>query len=221
MARYVSMGNSITAGYQSGGINDSTQQAFLRGALRQSGQCTVLCAFAPGTGLRPAAHQQHLRRPRRRRHGEHLRPPGRRAALLRQQRRSAGRHLFSPTDNLSPFSNSNPLTTFILGGRTQVQAMQDAKPTFVSVWIGNNDVLGAFTSSSNPGNPALVTPLPAFQANYDAMLDSIETTGASAILLSVADVTVLPYLHMAPSTGASGPASAPEFRPQRFPRTSA
>ena len=100
---------------------------------------------------------------------------------------------FSPTDNLSPYSNSNPLTTFILGGRTQVQAMQDADPTFVTAWIGNNDVLGALTSTTNPGDPALVIPVPAFESSYGAMLDAIEATGASAALIGVGDVTSIPY----------------------------
>ena len=35
----------------------------------------------------------------------------------------------------------NALTTFILGGETQVQRAAEAQPTFVSAWIGNNDVL--------------------------------------------------------------------------------
>ena len=92
------------------------------------------------------------------------------------------------------FANSNALTTFILGGRTQVQAMLDADPTFVTAWIGNNDVLGSLTSSSNPGNPALITPEPVFEANYTGMLDSIEATGAkAATLIGVADVSVIPY----------------------------
>lgn len=193
MARYVSMGNSITAGYQSGGINDSTQQRSYAVLFASQANAPFFVPSLQGRGCAPpltnnisgarvgggTASTCDLRADERLFYVSNVAVPGATS--------------FSPTDNLSPFSNSNPLTTFILGGRTQVQAMQDAKPTFVSVWIGNNDVLGAFTSSSNPGNPALVTPLPVFQANYDAMLDSIETTGASAILFSVADVTVLPY----------------------------
>ena len=54
-------------------------------------------------------------------------------------------------DNISPFGGTNQLTQFI-GGRTQVKAMLDAQPTFVSVWIGNNDVIGSLTNSGNPEN---------------------------------------------------------------------
>ena len=75
MARYVALGNSITAGYQSGGINDSTQRraypaliarAFglalrVPGAVRQGPGCAPLpdaaTAFqgAAGTLTRPSS----------------------------------------------------------------------------------------------------------------------------------------------------------------------
>jgi len=100
---------------------------------------------------------------------------------------------FGIRDNFSPFGGTNQLTQFILGGRTQVKAMMDAQPTFVSVWIGNNDVLGSLTNSSNPGNPALATPQAAFEANYGPILDSIEKVGAKAVLIGVADVALIPY----------------------------
>lgn len=100
---------------------------------------------------------------------------------------------FGVGDNASPFGGTNQLTQFILGGRTQVKAMLDAQPTFVSVWIGNNDVLGSLTDGSNPGDPALLTPEAAFEANYGPILDSIERVGAKAVLISVEDVTSIPY----------------------------
>jgi hypothetical protein len=71
--------------------------------------------------------------------------------------------------------------------------MQDANPTFVSLWIGNNDVLGSLTDSANPGNPALITPQDSFEVKYSQTLDAIEATGASAALIGVADVSVIPY----------------------------
>jgi len=200
MARYVSMGNSITAGYQSGGINDSTQQRSYAVLFANQANAPFFVPSLQGRGCAPpltnnvtltrvgggTASTCDLRANEQLFYVSNVAVPGATS--------------FSPTDNLSPFSNSNPLTTFILGGRTQVQAMQDAEPTFVSVWIGNNDVLGSLTQlpsasnpAANPGDSTLVTPLPVFQANYDAMLDAIETTGAPAILLSVADVTVVPY----------------------------
>jgi len=198
MARYVSMGNSITAGYQSGGINDSTQQRSYAVLFANRANATyyVPSLTMPGcvpplvnnvTGARVPINDST--------------PSTSSTCIGRADERMPyvsnvavpGATSFSPDDNFSPFSNSNVLTTLILGGRTQVQAMQDADPTFVTAWIGNNDVLGAYTNSANPGNPALITPQAVFEQNYSAMLDGIEATGASAALISVVDVTVAPF----------------------------
>src|SRR6266545_1749461 len=107
--RYVSMGNSITAGFQSGGINDSTQsQAY---------------------------------------------------AVL-----------------------------------TQVQMAAKAQPTFISIWIGNNDVLGAATSGTNGGDTTLITPTTLFNARYDSMLQAVDGLGAKGgVLVGVANVTAIPF----------------------------
>jgi hypothetical protein len=90
-------------------------------------------------------------------------------------------------------SQFDPLKTIFLGGRTEVELMQALHPTFVSLWIGNNDVLGALISLSNPGDPAQVTSPTQFAAQYDSVLDAIQATGARAIALSVAEVSVIPY----------------------------
>jgi lysophospholipase L1-like esterase len=195
--RYVSMGNSITAGFQSAGINDSTQ----------SRSYAVLLATAMGTAFdRPSLNlpgcpppfvnnvtQTRLTLPG-------LPPTTGSSCFLRQSNLTPnnvavpGARATEILTNFGvPVSASNALTTLFLGGRTQLQAMQDQDPTFVSLWIGNNDVLGALTSLTNPGNPLAVTPVNGFQAQYTQILDSIEATGASAVLISVADVSVIPY----------------------------
>src|SRR5213594_4191598 len=93
-----------------------------------------------------------------------------------------------------PGTNSNPLTQLMLGGRTQIQAMAAAHPTFVSVWIGNNDVLGSVLSATNAGDPALVTPVTTFQTEYQEIVDSINSVSAKAILIGVANVTEIPFV---------------------------
>jgi len=193
MERYVSMGNSITAGYQSGGINDSTQQRSYAVLFAGRANAPFFVPSLQGRGCAPPLTNNVTQ----------TRVGGGTASTcdLRADERLPfvsnvavpGATSFSPNDNMIAFANSNALTTFILGGRTQNQAMMDADPTFVTAWIGNNDVLGSLTSQSNPGNPALITPLPVFQANYSTMLDTIEMTGAPATLFSVTDVSVIPY----------------------------
>lgn len=192
-AHYVAMGNSITAGFQSAGINDSTQRRSYPAMITRASGFPYYYASLQGRGCPPPFTNNVTQE----RIGGgsattcDLRAPDHHPWLTNVA--VPGATSFSPVDNLSPGANSNALTTFILGGRTQVQAMQDAEPTLVTLWLGNNDVLGALTSTANPGDPALVTPQVAFEANYGAILDAVEATGAPGVLISVANVAVIPY----------------------------
>jgi hypothetical protein len=191
--RYVSMGNSITAGFQSAGINDSTQlqsyAVLLAGAAKapffvpqlakpgcpapfivNTTQTRLDNATSTTCALRSASAMPYV---------SNVAVPGVTS--------------FGVGSNESPAGGTNQLTQFILGGRTQVKAMMDAQPTFVSAWIGNNDVLGALTNLDNPGDPTLVTPENLFEANLTPIYGSIAKTGAKAILIGVADVTAIPY----------------------------
>src|SRR5205807_588047 len=79
------------------------------------------------------------------------------------------------------------------GGRTQVQAMRAAHPTFVTLWIGDNDVLGAVLTV-NSGDSTLITPTASFQSDYRKVIDSIKAAGAKGLLIGVQNVTAIPYL---------------------------
>jgi hypothetical protein len=67
--------------------------------------------------------------------------------------------------------------TFILGGMSQVDRALVAKPTFVSVWIGNNETLSPASVGMLTGNPAVGAPalVPAaeFKTAFDAAIDSM------------------------------------------------
>jgi lysophospholipase L1-like esterase len=191
--RYVSLGNSITAGFQSAGINDSTQQRSYAALLGAAMQTPFVRPSLQGRGCVPPFTNNVTQ----------ARVGGGTAATcdLRATPTARPNNLAVPGARVqellsnfgTPVSASNALTTFILGGKTQLERMQEAKPTFVTLWIGNNDVLGAFTNSANPGNPALITPEALFIAQYDSVLDAIEATGAKAALVSVANVTNTPF----------------------------
>jgi lysophospholipase L1-like esterase len=193
--RYVSMGNSITAGFQSGGINDSTQLQSYAVLLAQA----MHSPFFPPLLNRPGCPPPYVN-------------------VFLQTRVSGGtpttcalRKIPNPPPpyisntavpgalvidiyNNAAGAHPNTLTQFILGGLTQVQMMERAHPTFVSIWIGNNDVLGAATSSANAGDSTLITPDATFQTNYAAMLDAVDAVGPQGgILIGVANVTAIPY----------------------------
>jgi lysophospholipase L1-like esterase len=193
--RYVAMGNSITAGFQSGGINDTSQlQSYVR-----------MVANAMGT----AYYYPELVFPG-------CPPPFTNIFTNTRLGGATATTCYFRSSNIPPYlsnvavpeaevldiahngpgagTNSNPLTQLFLGGRTQVQAMAAARPTFVSVWIGNNDVLGSILSPTNAGDSTLITPLATFQSEYQEIVDSINAVKAKALLIGVANVTEIPFV---------------------------
>lgn len=195
LERYVAMGNSITAGFQSAGINDSTQRRSYAAVFARQARAPYFYAALAMPGC-PAPLVDNVAQTRV---GDQ--PPTAPCALRLQDRLPflgnvavPGARVIDALSNAAPASAPNALTSIILGGRSQVQAMAEARPTFVSVWLGNNDVLGALTSSANPGDPALVTSEGDFESAYTAILDSIQAVGVKgAALFGVADVTAIPY----------------------------
>ena len=203
---YVALGNSITAGYQSSGINDSTQRESYANLLAQqiygaeSGQYFRYPSLtAPGcppplnslTGTRVGGTAAPLCS---------LRNPASVVATLNNVAvpGSTVADLTRPTAT----DTTNALFTLFLGGRSQVQRAVEARPTFATVWIGNNDVLDAAVRGvlvPTAGLTAGVTSVANFVTRYDAIIDSLQTapTLRGGVLIGVVDVTNAPILFTA------------------------
>src|SRR5260370_24103706 len=95
-----------------------------------------------------------------------------------------------------PGTGHQGLHDLILRGfGTQLAEVIGAKPTFVTLWIGNNDALGAATT----GNLAILTPLASFQADYTTIVGAIATmTHAKMALANIPDVTSIPFVTTIP-----------------------
>jgi len=65
-------------------------------------------------------------------------------------------------------------------GKTQVTAMLDQNPTFVSVELTANEVLPAST-----GRIEAMTPYDSWVSDYDQVLSAVKTTGARAVLVGL------------------------------------
>jgi lysophospholipase L1-like esterase len=197
--RYVSMGNSITAGFQSGGINDSTQQQSYAVLLAQAMHSPFFPPLLNKPGC-PPPFTNVFAQPAPTRVGGGsattcaLRKIPQNAPPYISNTAVPGAEVNDILKNLDTASNANSLTQFFLGGLTQLQMLERAQPTFVSIWIGNNDVLGAATSSPNAGDSTKITSVANFQARYAAMADSVDAVGPQGvILIGVANVTAIPY----------------------------
>lgn len=196
--RYIAMGNSISAGFQSGGINDSTQLRSFPALLASAAGAdfTIPHLNMPGcpspyvnnatkthVGGVPDATYRSICFGRLSNTGaiNNVAVPG--AGVL---------DMFS--NFATPVSIYEQLAAFFLGGRTEIQAMKDAHPTLVSLEMGPNDVLGALISDVNPGNPAEITSAATFETAYNEVLDSIDAAGPDGVaLFTVPDVTVIPF----------------------------
>jgi lysophospholipase L1-like esterase len=196
--RYVSMGNSITAGFQSAGINDSTQSQSYAVLLARA----MHSPFFPPLMRRPGCPPPFTNVFTRARVGGGtpttcaLRVVTTPPPPYVSNTAVPGAEVFDLFDNFAyaPDTNANVLTSFFLGGLTQTQMMEKAHPTFVSIWIGNNDVLGAATNLANAGDSTRITSVTDFQTRYTTLVDTVEAAGPQgAVLIGVANVTRIPY----------------------------
>ena len=231
MSRYVAMGNSITAGYQSGGINDSTQRQSYAHLIAEAAGAPYYYKKLRYRGCAPPLSNNVT--------GTRVTLPGFPASTgttcdlivpqeLPWQTNTAvpGARMIEATTNFDSVggvlaSASNVLTSLFLGGKTQAEVMQEANPTLVTAWLGNNDVLGSLTNATNPGNPVLVTSLAKFQAGTDALFDKLDSV-PNVLIIGVANVTVIPYatsglvIFCAKNPGVGGCPAGPALLPPTF-----
>lgn len=77
-----------------------------------------------------------------------------------------------------------PVTSRVLPpGKSQITAMRGAKPSFVSVEFGGNEVLPAQVGVLAPD--VTFTPFAKFQESYGKIIDSVRATGARAVLVGL------------------------------------
>ncbi len=69
-------------------------------------------------------------------------------------------------------------------------------PTFFTLWIGNNDVLGYATTGGDGSNP--ITDVNTFTGAYNAIVGALTANGAKGIVANIPDVTALPYFTTVP-----------------------
>jgi lysophospholipase L1-like esterase len=197
---YVALGNSITAGFQSGGINDSTQRQsyarLLAGAMgTQYHYASLAFPGCPSPIANAVTQARVIPNP----------PPCalRSASSITDVLNNVavpGATSYDPVA-VAGTGSSSALTTFILGGLSQVQRALKARPTFASVWIGNNDVLAAGGSGILVPTPALgqlgiLSTQTQFQANYDALIKQLTDSapGIKGVLIGVVQVGGIPLL---------------------------
>ncbi|KOY84621.1 hypothetical protein AD998_19415 [bacterium 336/3] len=84
----------------------------------------------------------------------------------------------------------------------------EANPTFFTCWLGNNDVLGyatrggdstgIFVSGQYPisttGIPGTITATPLFNASTDSLINKLTANGAKGVVATIPDVATIPFV---------------------------
>ncbi len=230
-ASYAALGNSLTAGYQSGALTEKHQQySYVNLIAQQAGVTTFqqpLIGF-PGIGTYSAAgagiiELTFLDNPSS--PGSPLLTPAPYASYpdfnpLAPYASADVMNYAAPYNNLGvpgavlwdvmnatssvnsgAGTTNNTMFDVILrnpafGNTTAFQQAKMLQATFITCWIGNNDVLGYATSGGT--SPAAPTDVPTFGFLYGVMLDSLVATGADIVIANIPDVTTIPYFTTVP-----------------------
>jgi len=205
---YVSVGDSLAAGFESGSLVETHQnrsapaliarqagvQGFQQPLVSEPGippeltlvNLVPVPVIAPKAATAGAPKNLALARPY-----NNLAVPG-----------------ATTVDALTRTTDAGGLHDLILRGLgTQVQQAVALRPTAITLWIGNNDVLGAALRGRAIDGVTL-TPTAVFRATYGQIVAALKTTSAFIVAANLPDVTTIPFVTtirpyvVNPSTGA-------------------
>ncbi|MCH7965438.1 MAG: hypothetical protein IH852_16025 [Bacteroidetes bacterium] len=211
---YVSVGNSLTAGFQSNALSERDQKNSFPDILSKQFQRTSFeqpLIKNPGIGgrlrllnLAPTIISEPSVDP--------VPSSNLNIALPRPYNNLGipGSILFDMADETDFVAKSvargNPFFALILRdaalGNSLINQTKNLQPTFITAWIGNNDVLGYAASGGTSGTNVGITGLPPgtlptepefFTLLYGPMLDSLAATGADIVVANIPDVSSIPF----------------------------
>lgn len=112
---------------------------------------------------------------------------------------------------------ANPYFVRMTGATPNASVLEMAvsqSPSFFSLWIGNNDVLGYATTGgdgTNPITPVNGVPGVGFDGSYGALIQTLTAGGAKGVVANIPNVTDVPHFTTVPHNPLS-PAN-PSFGP--------
>lgn len=202
------LGDSLTAGYQSGSLIDSSQVNGWPPLVAAQAKFSITLPLIASPG---APNQLTL---------AHLANPPLLSTIGMLPGITSGRDNFAaqPTDVavpgallndalntlplLNPTTGQQTLNQLVLGypgfgfgvARSQAQQAVAANPTTIFVWLGNNDALVADFA----GSPSAMTPLATFTTQYQQLMTYLTTNcNAHLVIANIPDVTAVAYMQPA------------------------
>ena len=223
-SRYVAIGNSLTAGYYDGALSYTGQQnaypKMLADQFEIVGGGDFVIPFMPtGNGNNGSGATQLVLRYLPNCQGvtgvSPVRASGNAGALSSvassgpfNQLGIPGARAVDATTGL--YSSFNPFLNRIVpnpGFSSILSEAMRAQPTFFTLWLGSNDILG-YAIDGGVGNIDPNFPLPGDMssaaqvgASLTAIVDSLTSRGAQGVIANVADITSIPYFTTIPYNG--------------------
>lgn len=222
-SKYVSLGNSLTAGYSDGALYHSAQMnsypAIIASQLAKMGGGTFVqpvvtgeygvfpgkrvlgystdCKGVTGLGPVPATgtpdgltHVGYA--------VNNFGVPGAKSYHLLAQNYGNPAGLVT----MPPTANPYFVRFASAPGTSVIQDAVAAQPTFFSLWIGNNDVLGyALAGGENNNAGEDVTNVDFFTLAYNGLVGALISTGAKGVLANLPEITSIPFFNTIPYKG--------------------
>lgn len=212
-AKFVTLGNSLTAAYQNGALYESSQMYSIGKLIADQVGVPFEQPIVsdPGTGgrlevqaLTSTGIQIYTNTNQGQPKNQNLNKPYNNLAV-------PGAFLYdvaNATSSTTCFSYvfgggvANPLFDLILRGQgTMLNQAKALNPTLITLWIGNNDILGHATS----GATIPYTPSTNFAFLYNALATELAGTNAKVVVANIPDVTSIPFFTtVGPTLAAQG-----------------
>ncbi|GAB3824326.1 hypothetical protein GCM10028895_32510 [Pontibacter rugosus] len=220
-SNYVAIGNSLTAGYQDGGLyrealnsypailaqqfeevggGEFVQPLFTEAQRNGSGYLRLAGLPTPTSPvLEPVTTELAVRR------DVQPLPGGPRLTKYTDPVNNLAVPGISVLSAATPiYGGVNPyferlLTDAEVGQKSYAQKVAEAQPTFFTMWLGNNDILTYATNGAvaDPTNPfSDKTPVATFKAVYTQMMAALTKGGTvEGVVANIPDVTSVPFFN--------------------------
>jgi len=194
-SRYIALGNSLTAGYQSGGLVETFQKARYPALIaRAAGVGTFEMPLISEPGIPPLMFPASLT-------PVVLDTLSGVGVPLNSTYAGIFNNLGIPGATLNQIltagpgfpQNINPFFALVLRdqglGATALEQAINFQPTFATVWLGANDVL----QSMLKGSDQLMTPAASYNDDFRTLIDSLRAHSSGVVAANVLDITISPY----------------------------
>jgi lysophospholipase L1-like esterase len=194
--RYFAIGTSVSAGVQSDGLVAATQATSWPAQLAAAAGRTLAQPYIDGAGCRSPLVGPLFLGTRMSGEGAGDDPANLSCSALRSDvflpvdnvglnGARANDALYTTPENITDQGNAKIYGRVLQPGQTQISTMMARNPKLVSVELGANEILNARSGIAIPGGD--LATVEEFVANYDKVLDSVQTVTKMAVVAGLID----------------------------------